>query len=160
MQTQSAISPASSSVRGPEATIMIGTSRGRDQCSLSSPFSPQRAVSPRKRLRQVWTYWRKAALVATSNPIVRSALSPRPTPKTARLPPPSSSMEAIALAATAGCRVTGLVTPGPIFRCRVCNAAAVMIVYTSGQSSCESTKRAKSRPAASAARATSISPGP
>ena len=57
--------------------------------------------------------------------IVRAALNPDPRPTQAR-PPDISSMVAMALAVTAGCRVKVLVTEGPMRTRLVLRAAMVM----------------------------------
>ena len=67
---------------------------------------------------------RMVAAVAGFSPMFRTALSPAPSPRTAR-PPDSSSMLAIAPAVTVGWRVIGLVTPGPIFARAVFSATRV-----------------------------------
>ena len=67
---------------------------------------------------------RNSATFIGGSPSVRTALSPRPTPSTAR---PSKSWPSVAsmLATTVGCRVTGLETSVPT-RMRVVDMAAAV----------------------------------
>ena len=61
----------------------------------------------------------------TPTSMVRAALKPEPRPIQAR-PPEISSMVAMALAVTEGCRVKVLVTEGPMRMRLVFSAAMVM----------------------------------
>ncbi len=72
-------------------------------------------------------------------------------PRPSRVRPGAiSATLAMALAVTAGCRVTGLETRGPSGMRRVCSAASVIPTYSSRYSDCESAMPSRSKPLASA----------
>src|SRR5215469_15905636 len=79
------------------------------------------------------------------------ALSPEPRPSTTR-PPESSSTLEMALAETTGCRVSGLVTSGPIRMRVVLSAATVSETYSSRNTDCESATPSQSNPLSSTSR--------
>jgi hypothetical protein len=78
-----------------------------------------------KSSRTASMYARKPARVTGCSPRLRIALSPEPRPKIAR-PGAISSTVAIAEAETAGWRVIGLVTVGPIRTRRVAWAQSAL----------------------------------
>ena len=85
------------------------------------------------------------------------ALSPDPMPYRQR-PSPISFNVAIALAATAGCRVIGFVTVGPTRTRDVWLRIMAAVTYTSRNTDCESATPTRSNPAASAACAFATAP--
>jgi hypothetical protein len=80
------------------------------------------------------------------------ALSPDPIPKKAR-PGAISSMVAMPEAATAGCRVIGLVTVGPMSTRRVAWAQSAIVVYISRNTDWLSATPTIVKPTSSATRA-------
>ena len=102
----SARAPATRRFFGPVAQSMIGTLSSAQRMRVPAASSP--AIQARRR----GTVSASSAVGTGLSPSVRTALSPRPTPRTTR-PGWRSASVACALAVTAGWRVSGFVTPLP-----------------------------------------------
>src|SRR5919106_137514 len=128
----------------------MGTARG---AHVSRAVLPCQTVSPFDcNARTASTYDRMSASVAGRAARLRIALSPEPMPKNAR-PGAISSMVAIPDAATAGCRVTGFVTAGPMRTRPVACAQSAIVVYSSRKTDWLSATPTSEKPTSSARRA-------
>ena len=128
----------------------MGTARG---AHVSRAVRPRQETSPRAcSARTASTYARRSASVAGRSARLRIALSPEPMPKNAR-PGAISSTVAIPDAATAGWRVTGFVTAGPMRTRRVACAQSAMVAYSSRKTDWLSATPTSAKPTSSARRA-------
>lgn len=151
--TPSATSPASRRFLGPLAARCSGTagwgSRSRERSVPAGPVNS--CSSPFRRARSTVRPSRISAVVLWRRLTGATELSPTPSPKVKR-PKASSATLRAAEATTAGWRVTRAVTAAPRPIRSVPSAAAVSVVNTSRDRSCEAGNRALSKPSSSALR--------